>query len=103
MEKLSSEYNSWNEEFDKINGVIKHLDRQSFIIALNLTHFSDMLQSDKEKLIQNISQKLKVEFTLKDTLYTDQDSLVWQSIGLSTDKQSVENASILTQVILKSI
>lgn len=98
VEKLSSEYNSWNEDYDKINGEIKHLDRQSFIVALNLTHFADMLQNDKEKMIKNIADKLKIEFSLKDTLYTDQDSLVWQSIGLSADKQSIENASIITQV-----
>lgn len=98
VEKLSSEYNNWNEEYGKINDDIKHLDKQSFLIGLNLTHFSHLLQSEKQKFTKLINDRLRTEFSLNGTLYSDQDSLVWQSFGLGADRQSVENASLLTQV-----
>lgn len=98
VEKLSSEYSNWTEELENIIGAIKNLDKQSILTALCLTHFSHMLEEEKSKYIENINETLHMNFTLHETLYTDQDKLVWESIGLSSDKQSAENASLLTKV-----
>lgn len=98
VEKLSSEYSNWTEENENINSEIKNLDKQSMIVALCLTHFSHMLEEDKARFIENVSETLHVKFQLQETLYTDQDKLVWESMGLSNDKQSVENAALMVKV-----
>lgn len=98
VEKLSSEYSNWTEEQESINSEIKNLDKQSMVVALCLTHFSHMLEEEKAKYVDSISEVLHVKFNLHETLYTDQDKLVWESMGLSSDKQSVENAALLTKV-----
>lgn len=98
VEKLSSEYSNWTEELESINSEIKNLDKQSMVIALCLTHFSHMLEEEKTNYVEKINELLHMKFNLHETLYTDQDTLVWESMGLSSDKQSVENAAILTKV-----
>ena len=98
VEKLSSEYSNWTEELENINSEIKNLDKQSLVIALCLTHFSHMLEEEKTKYVENINELLHVKFNLREMLYTDQDTLVWESMGLSSEKQSIENAAILTKV-----
>lgn len=100
VEKLSSEYSNWTEELESINSEIKNLDKQSMIVALCLTHFSHMLEEEKAKYIENVSETLHFKFELQETLFSDQDKLVWESMGLSNDKQSVENASLLVKVNL---
>lgn len=99
VEKLSSEYSNWTEELETINIDIKNLDKQSIMIALCLTHFSHMLEEEKAKYIKDVNETQHMKFELHETLYTDQDELVWESMGLSSDKQSVENAALLTKVI----
>lgn len=98
VEKLSSEYRNWTEELENIISDIKSLDKRSMMVALCLTHFSHMLEEEKAKFVTNISELLHTQFSLHETLYTDQDELVWESMGLSSDKQSVENAAVLTKV-----
>lgn len=98
VEKLSSEYSNWTEELENIISDIKSLDKRSMMVALCLTHFSHMLEEEKAKFVTSISELLHTQFSLHETLYTDQDELVWESMGLSSDKQSVENAAVLTKV-----
>ena len=98
VEKLSSEYSSWTEELESINSELKNLDKQSMVIALCLTHFSHMLEEEKGNYIENVNETLHLKFELRESLYTDQDKLVWESMGLSNDKQSVENAAMLVKV-----
>lgn len=38
------------------------------------------------------------EFDLLQSMITEQDKIVWQSIGLPPDVQSMENAAILAKV-----
>lgn len=98
VEKLSSEFIKWTEELESITREIKNLDKQSIMIALCLTHFSHMMEEEKSKYIENINEILHMKFDLKTTLYSDQDALVWESMGLSSDTQSTQNAAILTKV-----
>jgi len=99
VEKLSSEYNNWTTELTAINSEIKDLDKESFLIALCLTHFSHMLEEERTKFLSNISENLRMNFELLNVIYTDQDKLVWESLGLSSDKQSIENAALITKCI----
>jgi dynein heavy chain 2, cytosolic len=98
VEKLSSEYSNWTEELESIHSELKDLDKQSMVIALCLTHFSHILEEEKSRFVVDINETLHLKFDLKENLYTDQDKLVWESMGLSNDKQSVENAAMLVKV-----
>lgn len=39
------------------------------------------------------------EFNVMKNLITDQDIIMWESMGLTADVQSMENAALLSQVI----
>ena len=97
VEKLSSEYNNWSTDLEGINNEIKDLDKQSMLISLCITHFSHMLESEKARYIGEICEILHMPS--QDVLYSDQDKLVWESLGLGADKQSLENAALLTKFL----
>lgn len=99
VEKLSSEYKNWSEELENINKEINVLDKEAMLVGLCLTHFSHMLEEEKARYINNISEILMFKFNLQDLLYNDQDRVVWESMGLSSDKQSVENASLIKKYL----
>lgn len=99
VEKLSSEYNNWTTELTAINLELKDLDKESFMIALCLTHFSHMLEEERSKFLGTVSEILHINFELHNIIYTDQDKLVWESMGLSSDKQFIENASLITKYL----
>lgn len=40
------------------------------------------------------------EFNVMKNLITDQDIIMWESMGLTADVQSMENAALLSHVIL---
>lgn len=37
-------------------------------------------------------------FNIADNIITDQDKIMWESCGLTSDVQSIENAAILSKV-----
>lgn len=39
-------------------------------------------------------------FNVMKNIITDQDIIMWESMGLTADAQSMENAALLSQVIL---
>lgn len=99
VEKLSSEYSNWTTELEAISSEIKDLDKQSMLIALCLTHFSHMLEEERVKYLESIGESLHLKFKLHDAIYSDQDQLVWESMGLSSDKQSIENAALILKYL----
>lgn len=51
------------------------------------------------ELLNQICVRLEVaEFNLTKAIISDQDQVIWESIGLPTDVQAIENAAILTKV-----
>lgn len=49
-----------------------------------------------------INDELHVsEFNVMKNIITDQDIIMWESMGLTADVQSMENAALLSQVVLK--
>lgn len=99
-EKLSTEFQNWTEELDTISDEIQNLDKQSILIASCLTHFSHMLEEERTKFIESICESLHVSFNLDAVIYNDQDKVVWESMGLSSDKQSIENAALITKYLM---
>lgn len=43
------------------------------------------------------------EFQLTQNIITEQDQIVWESMGLSSDQQTMESAAILSKVSLHNI
>ena len=79
---------------------MKNLDKQAMLVSLCLTHFSHMFQVEKLNYIRSVCETLNTVFVFDESMYTSQDSLVWESMGLTPDKQSLENACLLIKVVL---
>lgn len=99
VDKLSSEYSSWSGELELIRNEMKNIDNESMMTSLCLIYFSHYLEEERKPLIEKCCEELQI---LHQTLYTDQDKLIWESLGLLPDKQSAENASILLKVFRHS-
>lgn len=53
------------------------------------------------KYLTEISDQLNLKkFKLDDYLVTNQDRIIWESMGLTNDQQSIENSGILTKVLI---
>lgn len=49
--------------------------------------------------MQEIGDKLSVDTNrIMDKILTEQDHIIWESMGLTPDVQSMENAALLTKV-----
>lgn len=49
--------------------------------------------------MQQIAEELNlVNFDISKKLLTDEDRIIWENMGLTSDIQSMENAAILTKV-----
>lgn len=51
-------------------------------------------------MLQNIEV---ADFDLTKNIITEQDQIVWESMGLSSDQQSMENAALLSKVSLVNL
>lgn len=99
VEKLSSEYNFWREDLNNIKKNMSNLHHETSLIALCIGYFSHMLEDDRLGLIEKYCSDNKTSFKMQGTMYTDQDILIWESLGLLPDMQSGENASILMKLL----
>lgn len=53
--------------------------------------------------MDNITDDLHVnEFNVMKNIITDQDIIMWESMGLTADIQSMENAALLSQVFISA-
>lgn len=98
VDKLSSEFNSWSGELEVIRNEMKNIDNESIMTSLCLSYFSHLQEEERRPLIEKSCEEIRTSFDLHRVLYTDQDKLIWESLGLLPDKQSAENASILLKV-----
>lgn len=99
VEKLSSEYNSWREDLSNIKKNMLNLHHETSMISLCINYFSHMLEDDRLVMIRRYCAENKTNFKMNGSLYTDQDILIWESLGLLPDKQSSENASIVMKLL----
>lgn len=53
------------------------------------------------ELMEKTQEYLEVpEFDLTKSIVSDQDQIIWESIGLTSDVQAIENAAVITKVHL---
>lgn len=49
--------------------------------------------------MDQVQQLLELpDFNLTKSIVSDQDQIIWESIGLTSDVQAIDNAAILTKV-----
>lgn len=100
IEKLSSEYTNWSNELDDITNEIDQLSLKAFIISLCITQLSDMLLEERLDILEKLSKILNIEtFSLEINLLKSQDKIIYESMGLISDQQSMENAALLLQML----
>uniref|UniRef100_A0A182NV76 Cytoplasmic dynein 2 heavy chain 1 n=1 Tax=Anopheles dirus TaxID=7168 RepID=A0A182NV76_9DIPT len=87
VQNLNSEYTSWSKELDELNDAIAHLDGRCFMTALNVTHLSQLSLEER---------------SLDRELVSNQDKIIWESMGLTADQQYRENASMLVKYLALS-
>ncbi|XP_021709178.1 cytoplasmic dynein 2 heavy chain 1 [Aedes aegypti] len=100
VQSLSSEYISWSKELEELNETITHMDRRSFMTAYCITHLSDLSLEDRKNTLAKISELIKEQPFILDDLVTNQDKIIWESMGLTADQQYQENAIMLNKFLL---
>ncbi|XP_062711545.1 cytoplasmic dynein 2 heavy chain 1 [Aedes albopictus] len=99
VQSLSSEYISWSKELEELNETINHMDRRSFLTAFCITHLSDLSLEDRKVTLERVSELVKGQPFDLDDLVTNQDKIIWESMGLTADQQYRENAVVLNQFL----
>ncbi|XP_053681370.1 cytoplasmic dynein 2 heavy chain 1 [Anopheles nili] len=100
VQSLNCEYTSWSKELDELNESIKHLDDRSFMTALNVTHLSQMSLEERKTCMARLAQLTSTPaFDFDQQLISNQDKIIWESMGLSADQQYRENAALLVRYL----
>ncbi|XP_035794419.1 cytoplasmic dynein 2 heavy chain 1-like [Anopheles albimanus] len=98
VQSLSSEYTSWSNELDELNHAIAHLAGRSFMTALNLTQLSQMSLETRRACMGKLAELTGTPvFELDQQLVSNQDKIIWESMGLTADQQYRENAGMLSK------
>ncbi|XP_055390537.1 cytoplasmic dynein 2 heavy chain 1 [Condylostylus longicornis] len=101
VQKLSSEYHTWNMQFEEHTKEQKTLDLKSFWVSYDINYTSH-LSIDESKRMKEILAKecnSSESFELARNLITEQDQVIWESMGLSKDAQAIENAVLLSKIL----
>uniref|UniRef100_A0A1I8MV06 Dynein heavy chain, cytoplasmic n=1 Tax=Musca domestica TaxID=7370 RepID=A0A1I8MV06_MUSDO len=101
VQQLSSEYQTWNLQLDEYKGAFKTLDSKSLMMALALNYFAHMSLKQRSSSLQQLSTELQLKdtFDLEKTLLTEQEQIIWESMGLARDAQIIQNAALLRQML----
>ncbi|XP_040163455.1 cytoplasmic dynein 2 heavy chain 1 [Anopheles arabiensis] len=100
VQNLNSEYTSWSRELDDLNDAITHLDGRCFMTALNITQLSQMSLEERRSCMTKLSDVTNLPpFSLDQQLITNQDKIIWESMGLTADQQYRENAAMLVKFL----
>ncbi|XP_001847712.2 cytoplasmic dynein 2 heavy chain 1 [Culex quinquefasciatus] len=100
VQSLSSEYVSWSTELEELNATIANMDKRSFLTAFCITHLSHLSLDQRKNVLNKIAQLVREEPFDLDELITNQDKIIWESMGLTADQQYRENATILNQFLM---
>ncbi|XP_065356058.1 cytoplasmic dynein 2 heavy chain 1 [Calliphora vicina] len=101
VEQLSSEYQTWSMQLEEYNVTYKTLDTKSLLIALALNYYSHMSLKERSSSLNKLTTELQLKesFHLHKNLLTDQEQIIWESMGLARDAQIIENAAVLRQML----
>ncbi|XP_053685293.1 cytoplasmic dynein 2 heavy chain 1 [Sabethes cyaneus] len=97
VHSLSSEYVSWSKELEELNQTVACIDKRSFMTAYCITYLSHLSLETRRNALQNASKQTNEQLFDMDDLVSNQDKIIWESMGLGADQQYRENAIILNQ------
>ncbi|CAD6999081.1 unnamed protein product [Ceratitis capitata] len=100
IEKLSSEFHTWSMQLDEYKASYKTLDTKSLLIALAINYFSHLTLERRSFSMDRLLGELQLRpFDLRKSLLTEQEQIIWESMGLASDAQIIENAALLRQMV----
>ncbi|KAI8114967.1 Cytoplasmic dynein 2 heavy chain 1, partial [Lucilia cuprina] len=101
VEQLSSEYQTWSMQLEEYKVTFKTLDTKSLLIALSLNYYSHMSLKERSFCLNKLTTELQLKesFDLHKNLLTEQEQIIWESMGLARDAQIIENAAVLRQML----
>ncbi|XP_061401208.1 cytoplasmic dynein 2 heavy chain 1, partial [Musca vetustissima] len=101
VQQLSSEYQTWNIQLEEYKGSFKTLDTKSLMMALALNYFAHLSLKQRSSALQKLIAELQLKpgFDLEKTLLTEQEQIIWESMGLARDAQIIQNAALLRQML----
>ncbi|CAD7084661.1 unnamed protein product [Hermetia illucens] len=100
VDKLSSEFSNWNKQLGEYEETYKTLDSKSFWIAISINFYSDLDYQDRSIKLTTMARQLGIEtFNITKNLISEQEQIIWESMGLTRDVQAIENAALLTKLI----
>ncbi|XP_055534643.1 cytoplasmic dynein 2 heavy chain 1 [Wyeomyia smithii] len=97
VQSLSSEYVSWSKELEELNQTIACIDKRSLMTAFCVTYLSHLSLEARRNSLVNASKLTNESPFDMDDLVSNQDKIIWESMGLGADQQYRENAIILNQ------
>uniref|UniRef100_A0A1A9WMF7 Cytoplasmic dynein 2 heavy chain 1 n=1 Tax=Glossina brevipalpis TaxID=37001 RepID=A0A1A9WMF7_9MUSC len=101
VQQLSNEYKTWKVQLEEYKETQKNLDTKSLMISLALNYLAHApLQERNSALNQTTSElQMKESFDLRRNLITEQEQIIWESMGLARDAQILENAALLKLIL----
>ncbi|XP_028896482.2 cytoplasmic dynein 2 heavy chain 1 [Zeugodacus cucurbitae] len=98
--KLNSEFHTWSMQLEEYKTSHKTLDTKSLLIALAINYFSHLTLDRRSFSMDRLLGELQLRpFDLRKSLLTEQEQIIWESMGLASDAQIIENAALLRQMV----
>ncbi|XP_017471893.1 PREDICTED: cytoplasmic dynein 2 heavy chain 1-like [Rhagoletis zephyria] len=100
IDKLSSEFHMWSKQLEEYKASHKTLDTKSLLIALAINYFSHLTLERRSFSMNRLLAELQLRpFDLRRSLLPEQEQIIWESMGLASDAQIIENAALLRQMM----
>ncbi|XP_059611101.1 cytoplasmic dynein 2 heavy chain 1 [Phlebotomus argentipes] len=100
VDKLSSEYRSWSEQMQELQEELDSLSIKAFLVSLSINFLSHLYLEERSQVLSTVIQTTELPpFDLTQNLVTEQEKIMWESMGLTPDAQSLQNAGLLTKIL----
>ncbi|EDW77285.2 uncharacterized protein Dwil_GK18215 [Drosophila willistoni] len=100
--KLSAEYRTWSEQLTELKRGHKTLDAKTLLIALAINYYASRGLEERSSSLKRLAKEFQLpidDFSLRQSLITDQQQIIWESQGLARDAQIIESAALLKQIL----
>ncbi|XP_055916348.1 cytoplasmic dynein 2 heavy chain 1 [Eupeodes corollae] len=100
VDKLSSEFQTWSVQLDDFKQAYKTLDTKSLLLSFAINYCSHLSYEKRLSVIEYLTTDMHIpQFSITKNLLSDQEQIIWESMGLDRDAQVIENAALLAQMI----
>uniref|UniRef100_A0A1B0CJW6 Cytoplasmic dynein 2 heavy chain 1 n=1 Tax=Lutzomyia longipalpis TaxID=7200 RepID=A0A1B0CJW6_LUTLO len=100
VDKLSSEYRSWSDQMQQLQIELDSLSMRAFLVSLTINFLSHLALEERTQVLQTVIQTTDLPpFDLTESLVTEQEKIMWESMGLTPDAQSIQNAGLLIKIL----